>query len=206
MMWAPIFICDFLSATSIASTTMDIMHAASPPPPSGAHAAAYKYEHNLKVLRRRDPSIEAIFDQFSHVCVYHHDGTRWEKQGFEGTMFLYERSSYPPYGLYILNRVGMDDYIQPIHPEDSMQGHEKYLLMRVYPAWTAARLAKLPPPVGKRSKFAPEYKVQGVERLVDAQKGEGVTVGLWCFATDARESMQDVMIRCVLLPAPRCQR
>jgi hypothetical protein len=33
----------------------------------------------------------SIFDQFSHVCVYHHNGSKWEKQGFEGTMFLYER-------------------------------------------------------------------------------------------------------------------
>jgi hypothetical protein len=50
-----------------------------------------RYNHNLKVLRRRDPSIISIFDQFSHVCVYHHNGSTWEKNGFEGSMFLYER-------------------------------------------------------------------------------------------------------------------
>ena len=50
-----------------------------------------RYQSNLNVLRRRDPSIVSIFDQFSHVCVYHHDGRKWEKQGFEGSMFLYER-------------------------------------------------------------------------------------------------------------------
>ena len=27
----------------------------------------------------------------------------------------------PPYGFYILNRVGMDDYIQWLYPEDSIQ-------------------------------------------------------------------------------------
>lgn len=52
---------------------------------------ASRYNHNLKVLRRRDPSIASIFDQFSHVCLYHHNGNKWEKQGFEGSMFLYER-------------------------------------------------------------------------------------------------------------------
>jgi Dcp1-like decapping family len=52
---------------------------------------ASRYDHNLKVLRRRDPSIVSIFDQFSHVCVYHHNGKKWEKHGFEGSMFLYER-------------------------------------------------------------------------------------------------------------------
>jgi hypothetical protein len=50
-----------------------------------------RYNYNLKVLRRRDPSIVSIFDQFSHVCVYHHNGNKWEKQGYEGSMFLYER-------------------------------------------------------------------------------------------------------------------
>jgi len=60
---------------------------------------------NMKVIRRRDSSIVSIFDQFSHVCVYHHNGDKWEKQGYEGSMFLYERyhilrpclyfSSYP---------------------------------------------------------------------------------------------------------------
>src|SRR5215475_8200496 len=51
---------------------------------------ASRYDSNLKVLRRRDSSIVSIFDQFSHVCVYHHNGKKWEKQGFEGSMFLYE--------------------------------------------------------------------------------------------------------------------
>ena len=70
------------------------VQAATPEPtqsPSIGMSATSRYNHNLKVLRRRDPSIVSIFDQFSHVCVYHHNGSKWEKQGFEGTMFLYER-------------------------------------------------------------------------------------------------------------------
>ena len=59
--------------------------------PNLGMSPASRYNHNLKVLRRRDPSILSIFDQFSHVCVYHHNGNNWEKQGFEGSMFLYER-------------------------------------------------------------------------------------------------------------------
>jgi hypothetical protein len=50
-----------------------------------------RYSQNLKVLRRHDPTIVSIFDQFSHVCLYHHDGVKWEKKGYEGTMFLFER-------------------------------------------------------------------------------------------------------------------
>ncbi|KAJ4485477.1 hypothetical protein J3R30DRAFT_3233386, partial [Lentinula aciculospora] len=93
-------------------------------------SAASRYAHNLKVLRRRDPSILRIFDQFSHVCVYHHNGECWEKKGFEGSMFLYERADYPPYGFYILNRMGMDDYIQRLWPEDNMSVTGSYLMLR----------------------------------------------------------------------------
>jgi hypothetical protein len=63
-------------------------------PPAAATlgmSPAARYNHNLKVLRKRDPSITSIFDQFSHVAVYHHNGTSWQKNGYEGSMFLFER-------------------------------------------------------------------------------------------------------------------
>jgi len=60
-------------------------------PPSVGMSPTSRYNQNLKVLRRHDPSIVSIFDQFSHVCLYHHNGTKWEKKGFEGSMFLFER-------------------------------------------------------------------------------------------------------------------
>ena len=69
----------------------------SPPESQPGMTPASRYNHNLKVLRRREPSIVSIFDQFSHVCVYHHNGKKWEKHGFEGSMFLYER--YTPFAV-----------------------------------------------------------------------------------------------------------
>jgi hypothetical protein len=68
----------------------------SPHPTVGGMSPSSRYNHNLKVLRRRDPSIVTIFDQFSHVCLYHHDGEKWEKKGYEGSMFLYERCDISP--------------------------------------------------------------------------------------------------------------
>ena len=62
-----------------------------PIPTAAGMSPGSRYNHNLKVLRRRDPSIVSIFDQFSHVCLYHHNGEKWEKKGYEGSMFLYER-------------------------------------------------------------------------------------------------------------------
>lgn len=61
------------------------------PQPSLGMTPASRYDHNLRVMRKRDPSISSIIDQFSHVCVYHYNGQSWEKHGFEGSMFLFER-------------------------------------------------------------------------------------------------------------------
>ncbi|KAG8216529.1 hypothetical protein J3R82DRAFT_6646 [Butyriboletus roseoflavus] len=109
--------------------------------------------------------------------------------------------SYPPYGLYIMNRVGMEDYIQRLYPEDSVGVHGSYLMMRHYTDFTAHRLAearsKLPLSIqdGPATKFAPEFAIADPEKLHDADKGRSQTVGLWCFATDAREPMTDVVMR-----------
>ncbi|EDR02118.1 uncharacterized protein LACBIDRAFT_310039 [Laccaria bicolor S238N-H82] len=166
------------------------------PPPSLGMSPASRYRHNLKVLRRRDPSIISIFDQFSHVCVYHHDGKKWEKHGYEGSMFLFERDVYPPYGFYILNRMGMEDYIQHIYPEDDISAHGSYLIIRSYPDYMATRMAGiqaklelLPVPPDK---FADVYKIEGIEELDSKIKGRSSIVGLWMFAT---ESMIEVMRR-----------
>lgn len=62
-------------------------------------APELKYAQNLKVLKRADPSIESIVDQFPHVCIYQYDfaAHKWEKRGFEGSFFIFER-----YVLYLI--------------------------------------------------------------------------------------------------------
>ncbi|KAF8976598.1 hypothetical protein BDQ17DRAFT_1441027 [Cyathus striatus] len=139
-------------------------------PIAGRMSPASRYNHNLKVLRRRDPSIISIFDQFSHVCLYHHNGNKWEKQGYEGTMFLYERNAYPPYGFYILNRVGMDDHVQRIYPEDIQN--------------------EVIPPADK---FSSVYSVPDMPNLAATERS--TVIGLWCFATSEREPLIPVMQR-----------
>ncbi|KAF8434868.1 hypothetical protein L210DRAFT_972064 [Boletus edulis BED1] len=189
------------SRSNSSASFQNAQASSSPPPTSLGMSPASRYLSNMKVIRRRDSSIVSIFDQFSHVCVYHHNGDKWEKQGYEGSMFLYERDSYPPYGLYIMNRVGMEDYIQRLYPEDSVGVHGSYLMMRHYPDFTARRLAEarsklaLSARDGPATKFAFEYAIADPEKLNDADKGRSQTVGLWCFATDAREPMTDVVLR-----------
>ena len=179
----------------------------SPIPAAAGMSPGSRYNHNLKVLRRRDPSIVSIFDQFSHVCLYHHNGEKWEKKGYEGSMFLYERfvcclqyvtlcdlfrspvprDAHPPYGFYILNRMGMDDYIQRMYPEDDMHILGDYLMYKCYPDFTALRLGM------------PLDRDIDPELASDKHKGKAITVGLWMFATDSREPMKDVLMRLDLL-------
>lgn len=103
----------------------------------------------------------------------------------------------------------MEDYSQRLYPEDSVGVHGSYLMMRHYPDFTAHRLtearSKLPLSMqdGPATKFAPEFAIADPEKLLDADKGPSQTVGLWCFATDAREPMTDVVMRYVFLATPR---
>ena len=54
--------------------------------------AAERYYKNLRVLRRKDPHIVSIFDQFAHVTVYYMlDNLTMERAGYEGTLFFFER-------------------------------------------------------------------------------------------------------------------
>ncbi|PIL27329.1 transporter [Ganoderma sinense ZZ0214-1] len=157
----------------------------------------------MKVLLRREPSITAIIDQFSHVCLYHHNGQKWEKHGYEGSMFLFEKSTTPTYGFYILNRMGTDDYVRPIYPEDDMEIIGDYLMCRFYPDFTKTRLEMgLPYPIPQERRAA--FDMEVINRLPPEErekdqskekKGRSTTLGLWMFATDAREPLKEVMMR-----------
>ncbi|EMD31934.1 hypothetical protein CERSUDRAFT_119266 [Gelatoporia subvermispora B] len=167
------------------------------------------YENNMRVLLRREPSITSIFDQFSHVCVYSYNGSKWERGGYEGSMFLFERKAYPPYGLFILNRTATDDYIQFIHPEDDIEITGDYVMYRYYPDFTRRRLElglPYPIPPAYRAQFdhemgnsvatsgTPVDKAQNAKPEKE-KKGASVTLGLWMFSTDAREPLKDVIMR-----------
>ena len=97
------------------------------------------------------------------------------------------RNAHPPYGFYILNRMGMDDYIQRMYPEDDMNILGEYLMYKCYPDYTALRLGM------------PLDRDADPELATNKHKGKAITVGLWMFATDSREPMKDVLMRFDLL-------
>ena len=111
---------------------------------------------------------------------------------------LYEsRNAYPPYGFYILNRVGMDDYIARLYPEDETFDQGNILIIRSYPDFLARRLASIEASTSGQTpdKFSDIYAIPNIDDLSTKQKGRSLNIGLWMQPTDSRESMLKVMQR-----------
>ncbi|KZV72027.1 hypothetical protein PENSPDRAFT_374649 [Peniophora sp. CONT] len=191
-------------ATSVkppaASPALTHSAATTPAPGAAAMAPELKYAQNLKVLKRADPSIESIVDQFPHVCIYQYDfaAHKWEKRGFEGSFFIFERRAYPPYGFFILNRMGMEDYVQYMYPEDALKPDNALLLYRAFKDYTAERLSRarsLPPhelnlPMETYTTWAgrepsPDDPQTSWKLLAEPERESGETIGLWMHAEEA---------------------
>jgi hypothetical protein len=95
--------------------------------------------------------------------------------------------------------MGMDDHIQRLYPEDSIAAQGSYLIIRSYPEYTNRRLtiARSSPSNDVPHKFSDVYAIPNVDQLKPEDKGEAHTIGLWMFATDAKEHMIDVIQRYV---------
>lgn len=101
--------------------------------------------------------------------------------------------------------MGTDDYVRPIYPEDDMEIIGDYLMCRFYPDFTKTRLEiGLPYPIPSEHRAAFDTEVLNrlppEEREKDQgkeKKGRSTTLGLWMFATDAREPLKEVMMRYV---------
>ncbi|PPQ70982.1 hypothetical protein CVT24_009937 [Panaeolus cyanescens] len=168
-----------------------------PPPPSSSSrptmSSAARYAFNLKAIRKRDPTIVSIFDTLPHVCVYHFQDNKWSKHGFEGSMFLFERTKYPPYGLYIMNRMGMEDYVHALCPEDDVICKGQFVIIRSYPNFYQDRMSKIRPEATQDC-FSPAYLIPNIDQLDIKQKGPCNPIGLWTH-NEFVPRMADVMTR-----------
>lgn len=73
---------------------------------------------NFNVLRRHDSKITSIIDSTSYVVIYRYFHGAWSKTGLEGTMFIFQREEGhdPRYGVFVLNRQGLDNMSQGLLP------------------------------------------------------------------------------------------
>ncbi|KZT33175.1 hypothetical protein SISSUDRAFT_1037224 [Sistotremastrum suecicum HHB10207 ss-3] len=92
---------------------------------------ASRYTQNFKVLQRHDPTITSVFDQFNLVTLYQlQENGEWDNMGYEGPLFFFEREQEPRYGFFVLNRVGIEDYVQHLRAEDNVEPNPKLLFYR----------------------------------------------------------------------------
>ncbi|XP_071083529.1 mRNA-decapping enzyme 1B-like [Haliotis cracherodii] len=96
---------------------------------------------NLATLQQRDPYITEIADTASQVALYSFSSksNEWEKTSIEGSLFVYKRSATPLQGFMILNRLGLNNLIEPITKDLEFQVQDPFLLYRnaknIYGIW-----------------------------------------------------------------------
>lgn len=90
-------------------------------------------QFNINVLKRYDQHVENIVEQASHVVVYDFDeySNKWEKRGFEGTLFLLKRNQSPFFSLFILNRLSPENFYQTITPGMQFEQMGDYYIYQI---------------------------------------------------------------------------
>lgn len=112
--------------------------------------------------------------------------------------------------MVILNKTNTGDWGRRIYSEDELTISGDYLMYRFFPDYTKKRLDwKLPHPIAEphRTRFfhelaedaknAPPAPADPLGITVSKEKGVSTILGLWMYPTDIRESLKDVLIRCV---------
>ncbi|VDI47608.1 mRNA-decapping enzyme 1B [Mytilus galloprovincialis] len=96
---------------------------------------------NLAALQQRDPYITDIVDTASQVALYSFSSksSEWERTEIEGSLFVYKRSASPTHGFMILNRLGLNNQIEPITKDLEFQLQDPFVLYRnskaIYGIW-----------------------------------------------------------------------
>ncbi|KAL4655358.1 mRNA-decapping enzyme 1A [Arapaima gigas] len=97
---------------------------------------------SLAALQQHDPYINKIVDVTGQVALYTFNAkaNEWEKTDIEGTLFVYTRSASPYHGFTIMNRLSMENLVEPINKDLEFQLQDPFLLYRnaslaIYSIW-----------------------------------------------------------------------
>ena len=103
-----------------------------------------------------------------------------------------------------MNRAGRDDYVKELCPEDEVVPNDKILIIRSYPEFLEARLAKLASlyPGQHLDKFSDVYAVPNVDGVDSKSKGRPTIIGLWTLQDNSRDSLVEVIQRFIYLFLP----
>eukprot|EP00834_Sanchytrium_tribonematis_P004411 NODE_216_length_12483_cov_2.137516.p6 type:complete len:210 gc:universal NODE_216_length_12483_cov_2.137516:838-209(-) len=71
-----------------------------------------RYQINLRVLKRLNAQILSILNTASHAVLYEFmtDENQWSKLNIEGPMFIYRKSQISYTGLFLLNRLDLENF------------------------------------------------------------------------------------------------
>lgn len=131
---------------------------------------------NIKVLKRHDGHITSIVYSASFVVLYQYSSSNesWSKTGIEGPMFLYRREIAPHYGMFVLNRNGVDNFSVSLTKDDELQLTEQFVILRTE----------------EETILTPDEDEEGADETI---------LGVWVFEKDQRvevgKAMEDIQAR-----------
>ncbi|KAK7102503.1 mRNA-decapping enzyme 1B-like isoform X2 [Littorina saxatilis] len=88
---------------------------------------------NLTTLQQQDPYITEILGMATQVHLYNYNQkikNEWDKSDIGGSLFVYKRSACPIHGMMILNKQGMENWVEPISEQLDFQLSTPFLLYR----------------------------------------------------------------------------
>uniref|UniRef100_A0A915EVH9 Uncharacterized protein n=1 Tax=Ditylenchus dipsaci TaxID=166011 RepID=A0A915EVH9_9BILA len=88
-------------------------------------------DRNLAAIKRIDPFADSLVDTSPHVSLYDFDqeGSKWDKTGVEGPLFIYHRIDKPLHSIMIANRQSPNDFFQPLHTDVKLRHQSPYVYM-----------------------------------------------------------------------------
>jgi len=137
---------------------------------------------NLKALRRVDPCIMEIVAHSSQVALYKFSSGKgdWDKTDVEGTLFVYQREAEPHYGFTIMNRLNMDNLVEPVTKELDFQLQTPFLLYRnhtgsIYGIWfyEQAECEEVGKKIEELVKEVEELSIQPSQQKISQGSGKG---------------------------------
>lgn len=97
---------------------------------------------NVAALKRVDPYVKSLLETAAHVALYkfNADNNEWEKTDIEGALFVYSRTGEPFHNILIMNRLSMQNLMEPVTQGLELQLQDPFLLYRntkglIYGIW-----------------------------------------------------------------------
>ncbi|MDP2438478.1 MAG: mRNA-decapping enzyme subunit 1 [archaeon] len=88
---------------------------------------------NLRVLRRKDPSVSKVLTKSSHVSLYEYSAEtkQWNKQEVQGPLFIVERATLPPsYRILVANKQNPNDFALDLTLATKFRCQNSILMLR----------------------------------------------------------------------------